>query len=195
MPDPQIDNAKANPEGDEHGHAWGSDVERVEHGYAPLMEPGNLLSREEREAAAYAEIAAIPPDPPTLLETDLQAAQRVERLRGGRPPAVTPDTKSVIVNGVAMLLPAGPDAEKVSIPAEAKAVLENAAAPLRTGQMQGLGNGLATYDLTRPADAPGQPTGTPSEAIKASAEATTPEAEAERREASAGRPAPRASKA
>jgi hypothetical protein len=171
---------------DEHGHEYGSDVERVEHGYAPSLVQGNLQSRESREAAAREEIDTEPiTDPADLLATDAEVAARVERARSGRPPAETADTKAVIVNGVAMLLPAGPDADASSIPAEAKAVLENAAQPLRTGQMKGLGNGLRTYDLTRPAAT--NPSGSPSQAIKAASEATTAEAEADRRTATEGR--------
>jgi hypothetical protein len=180
---------------DDHGHVYGSDVERAEHGYAPILDPATMASREEREAAAREELgddANASPLEKGRIETDAEAAARVNQTRTARPPAATGEARSVIVNGVAMLVPAGPDAQATGLPAEAQAVLDDAARPMRTGQMKGLGNGLRTYDLTRKDAA--NPSGSPSEVIKATSEATAAQAEASETAARATTPDARASR-
>jgi hypothetical protein len=171
---------QATTEADEHGHDWGSDVERVEHGFAPSIDPANIKPREQREAEAR-EAIGDDANAPILKDgrplTDAEEAERYNRLRSY--PSVPPvPTRGVIVNGVAMVVPAGDDAASGDVPAEATEVLENAARPLRTGQAKGLGNGLRTFDLTAPEGSP-QRGGDLQAALQQRAAASAAQAEAQ----------------
>jgi hypothetical protein len=172
-------------------HDWGSDVERVEHGFAPLMDTSNPKGREQREAEARTE-AGDGANAPILKDgrplTSEEEATRYQRLRS-LPSAPAVPIKGVIVNGVAVIVKAGAEAVGAAVPPEVQEVLENEARPLRTAQAQGLGNGLPTYDLT--SDTAANPPGSASEAIAAAGVTAEPDAVPPPAPASRTAPAPR----
>lgn len=170
--DPTVATTEGDLEHDEHGHDWGSDVERVEHGFAPLLDPANLKGREQREAEARAE-AGDALNEPILKDgrplTSEEEAARYQRLRS-LPSAPAVPTRGVIVNGVAVIVAAGAESSGADVPPEVQEVLENEARPLRTAQAQGIASGLRTYDLTAREGDPRRGTGSVSEAIGAAGE-------------------------
>jgi hypothetical protein len=143
--------AKTSPGGvpteDEKGRAYGSDVERVARGYAPLMDPSNPDTREAREAAALEKLGGSP-DTVNVAESDEDAAKRIMRERA-LPTAPDEPMTSVTVNGRQTIFPTSGDP-----PAAAKEVIENISAALRTGQMKGLAVGRTEPAAPAPAATP-----------------------------------------
>lgn len=155
---------------------FGTDVERVGSGYAPLIDPGNPKSRDQREAEAYEALDGKMLKDPHIskIPTDAEVAASVDRSRSA--PFGDPiEKRTVIVNGVAMVVGAGPKAEETGMPDVAMEVLEQSAEPRRTAQMRGLGNGLRTFDLTDERTKAGDAMA----AIKAGREAKAEQIEAE----------------
>lgn len=139
---------------------FGTDVERVGSGYAPLLDPGDPRPREVREADARRKLGGKVLRDPALpaVPSDVEVAQSVERSRAA-PFGEGIERRAVIVNGVAMVVGAGQVAADrkagTAMPDVARQILEQAASPIRTSQMAGDG-GLRVYDLT--ADDPDDPT-------------------------------------
>lgn len=140
-------------------------AQRMVLGYAPPLDPGDPRPREVKEAEAMEAMGYKPSDPLSSealgdlgggggsvdVPSDEDLSDRIDATRGapGLTGAMattsTPISveRSVIINGVAFIVPTGSD---VKVPEAVGEVLENAANPYRTEQMRGV-SGLPTVDL------------------------------------------------